>query len=56
MSGMMAVSGLLYGELLGGTYLVMAAVSLAALSFAVGLKRLSPTTLVMADTSGCHQT
>jgi PPP family 3-phenylpropionic acid transporter len=56
MSGMMAVSGLLYGQLLGGTYLVMAAVSLAALSFAVGLKRLSPTTLVMVDTSGCHQT
>ena len=35
MSGMMAVSGLLYGQLLGGTYLVMAVVSLAALSFAV---------------------
>jgi MFS transporter, PPP family, 3-phenylpropionic acid transporter len=42
MSGMMAVSGLLYGQLLGGTYLVMAAVSLLALSFALGLKRISP--------------
>jgi MFS transporter, PPP family, 3-phenylpropionic acid transporter len=41
MSGMMAVSGLLYGQLLGGTYLVMAAVSLLALSFALGLKRIS---------------
>lgn len=56
MSGMMAISGMLYGQLLGGTYLVMAAVSLAALSFAFALKRISPTALVMADTSNCHQT
>jgi PPP family 3-phenylpropionic acid transporter len=56
MSGMMAVSGMLYGELLGGTYLAMAAASLMALSFALGLKRLSPTTLVLADTSSYRQT
>jgi MFS transporter, PPP family, 3-phenylpropionic acid transporter len=56
MSGMMAVSGMLYGELLGGTYLAMAAASLVALSFALGLKRLSPTTLVLADTSSYRQT
>jgi PPP family 3-phenylpropionic acid transporter len=56
MSGMMALSGALYGHLLGGTYLVMAAVSLAALSFAFALKRISPTTLTVVGTSGCHQT
>jgi MFS transporter, PPP family, 3-phenylpropionic acid transporter len=50
MSAMMGVSGLLYGQLLGGTYLVMAAVSVAALSFALALKRLSPTGPVLADT------
>ena len=55
MSSMMAVSGMLYGQLLGGTYLVMAAVSLAALSFALALKRLSPITLAGQDTSNCHQ-
>ena len=50
MSSTMWLSGLLYGELLGKTYLVMAAVSLAALSFALALKRISPTTLVVMDT------
>jgi PPP family 3-phenylpropionic acid transporter len=50
MSGVMAVSGMLYGQLLGGTYLVMAAVSLAALSFAFALKRVSPKDLVPAGT------
>ncbi len=50
MSGMMAVSGMLYGQLLGGTYLVMAAVSLAALSFAFALRRVSPRVLVPAGT------
>jgi PPP family 3-phenylpropionic acid transporter len=50
MSAMMAASGLLYGQLLGGTYLVMAAVSLVALSFAFTLKRISPTVLVRAGT------
>jgi hypothetical protein len=52
---MMGVSGILYNELLGGAYLVMAAVSLAALSFALTLKRISPTTLVARDTLGFHQ-
>ncbi len=55
MSCMMGVSGLLYGQLLGGTYVVMAAVSIAALSFALALKRISPTILAERDTSGCHQ-
>jgi len=50
MSAMMAVSGMLYGQLLGGTYLVMAAAALAALSFAIALKRLSPKDLVPAGT------
>ncbi len=47
---MMAVSGLLYGQLLGGTYLVMAVVSLVALSFAFALRRVSPKDLVPAGT------
>jgi MFS transporter, PPP family, 3-phenylpropionic acid transporter len=55
MSCMMGVSGLLYGQLLGGTYLVMAAVSLAALSFALALKRISPTTPVERDTLSFRQ-
>ncbi len=50
LSGGMWISGLLYGELLGNTYLVMAAISLVALSFALALKRISPTTLAAADT------
>lgn len=50
LSGSMWLSGLLYDELLGKTYLVMAAISLVALSFALALKRISPTTLLMADT------
>ena len=50
LSASMWLSGLLYSELLGNTYLVMAAISLAALSFALGLKRLSPTALAAADT------
>ena len=52
MSCMMGVSGLLYGRLQGSTYLMMAAVSIAALSFALALKRISPTSPVMAGTSG----
>jgi MFS transporter, PPP family, 3-phenylpropionic acid transporter len=55
MSAVMGVSGMLYGDLLGATYLVMAAVSLAALSFAVALKRISPTTLAARDTLSFHQ-
>jgi MFS transporter, PPP family, 3-phenylpropionic acid transporter len=55
MSCMMGLSGFLYGQLLGGTYLVMAAVSLAALSFALALKRLSPTPLVTRDTLSFHR-
>ncbi len=50
MSSAMWLSGLLYGELLGKTYLVMAVISLVALSLALALKRISPTTLVMVDT------
>jgi len=50
LSASMWLSGLLYGELLGKTYLVMAAISLVALSFALALKRVSPTTLAAADT------
>ena len=50
MSSTMWLSGLLYGELLGKTYLVMAAISLVALSFALALKRISPTTLAVVDT------
>jgi MFS transporter, PPP family, 3-phenylpropionic acid transporter len=50
LSASMWLSGLLYSELLGNTYLVMAAISLAALSFALALKRLSPTALGAADT------
>jgi PPP family 3-phenylpropionic acid transporter len=50
LSGSMWLSGLLYDELLGKTYLVMAAISLVALSFALALRRISPTALVMADT------
>jgi MFS transporter, PPP family, 3-phenylpropionic acid transporter len=48
MSGMMAVSGLLYGQLLGGTYLVMAAVSLLASSFALALKRIGLQPVILA--------
>jgi PPP family 3-phenylpropionic acid transporter len=50
LSASMWLSGLLYGELLGKTYLVMAVLSLVALSFALALKRISPTTLAAADT------
>ena len=50
MSGVMAVSGMLYGQLLGGTYLVMAVASLAALSFAFALRRVSPKDLAPAGT------
>jgi PPP family 3-phenylpropionic acid transporter len=50
LSASMWLSGLLYTELLGNTYLVMAAISLAALSFALALKRLSPKALAAADT------
>jgi MFS transporter, PPP family, 3-phenylpropionic acid transporter len=50
LSASMWLSGLLYDELLGKTYLVMAAISLVALSFALALKRISPTTLAAADT------
>lgn len=55
MSCLMGISGILYNELLGGAYLVMAAVSLAALSFALALKRISPTTLVARDTLSFRQ-
>ena len=50
LSGGMWLSGLLYGELLGKTYLVMAAISVVALSFELALKRISPTTLAATDT------
>ncbi|MGB9142626.1 MAG: MFS transporter, partial [Aestuariivirga sp.] len=50
LSAAMWLSGMLYGELLGKTYLVMAAISLAALSFALALKRISPTARAAADT------
>jgi PPP family 3-phenylpropionic acid transporter len=50
LSASMWLSGLLYGELLGKTYLVMAVLSLLALSFALALKRISPTTLAAVDT------
>ena len=50
MSAMMGFSGLLYGQLLGKTYLVMAVVSLMALTFAFTLKRISPRVLAAADT------
>jgi PPP family 3-phenylpropionic acid transporter len=50
LSASMWLSGLLYGELLGKTYLVMAAISLVALCFALALKRISPTILAAADT------
>ena len=50
MSSAMWLSGLLYGELLGKTYLAMAVISLVALSLALALKRISPATLVMVDT------
>ena len=50
LSASMWLSGLLYTELLGNTYLVMAAISLAALSFALALKRLNPKALAAADT------
>jgi MFS transporter, PPP family, 3-phenylpropionic acid transporter len=43
MSVMMWFSGKLYGPLQGGTYLIMMAVSLCALSFALALRRLTPT-------------
>jgi len=43
-------AALLTATRFGGTYLVMAAVSLAALSFAFALKRVSPTVLVPAGT------
>lgn len=49
LSAAMWLSGLLYGELLGRTYLVMAAISLAALSFALALKRISPRVLAVAN-------
>jgi PPP family 3-phenylpropionic acid transporter len=49
LSGSMWLSGLLYSQLLGNTYLVMAAISLVALSFALALKLISPITLVTAD-------
>ena len=42
LSASMWLSGLLYSELLGNTYLVMAAISLAALSFALALKGSAP--------------
>lgn len=50
LSASMWLSGLLYGELLGKTYLVMAAISLVALCFSLALKRISPTILAAADT------
>ena len=50
LSAAMWLSGMFYGELLGKTYLVMAAISLAALSFALALKRISPTARAAADT------
>jgi PPP family 3-phenylpropionic acid transporter len=50
LSAAMWLSGLLYGELLGKTYLVMAAISLAALGFALALKRISPRVPGVADT------
>ncbi len=49
LSAAMWLSGLLYGELLGKTYLVMAAISLAALSFALALRRISPRILAVAN-------
>jgi MFS transporter, PPP family, 3-phenylpropionic acid transporter len=45
MSVMMWFSGTLYGPLQGRTYLVMMAVSLCALSFALALRRLTPKAL-----------
>ncbi len=49
LSAAMWLSGLLYGELLGKTYLVMAAISLVALSFALALRRVSPRVLTVAN-------
>jgi MFS transporter, PPP family, 3-phenylpropionic acid transporter len=48
---MMWFSGKLYGPLQGQTYLVMLAVSLCAVSFALQLRRLNPTALPELSTS-----
>lgn len=43
------LSGLLYGSLHGKTYLVMAAISIAALSFALALRRLNSASLAVHE-------
>ena len=50
MSAVMGLTGLLYEHLHGGTYLAMAGISLAALSFGLALKRLSPTSQALTGT------
>jgi MFS transporter, PPP family, 3-phenylpropionic acid transporter len=56
MTAAIGISGVFYSSLLGKTYLIMAAMSLVALSFALALKRTSPKALAAADTSDFRQT
>ena len=50
MSAVMGLTGMLFGQLHGTTYLAMAGISLVALGLGLALKRLSPTSQALADT------
>ena len=50
MSAMMGLTGLLFEQLQGTTYVAMAGVSLVALGFGLALKRVNPTIQLAADT------
>ncbi len=50
MSAVMGLTGMLFEQLHGTTYLAMAGISLVALGLGLALKRLSPTSQALADT------